>query len=102
MHQCFLLFCEFGLLTKLLTAHIALLSDANCCGFSGVRWAANTQEKQIECVYAIHNGFMDVFLNLKFLSLIQNTCFIISNKCPEIQCSQIFYIVIFIGMKELM
>ena len=44
-----LLFCEFGLLTKY-CAHIALLNDANCCGFSGVRWAANTQAKQIECV----------------------------------------------------
>ena len=25
-------------------------ATANCCGFSGVRWAANTQAKQIECV----------------------------------------------------
>ena len=43
------LLCEFGLLTKYYT-HIALLNDANCCGFSGVRGAANTQAKQIECV----------------------------------------------------
>ena len=39
------LFCEFGLLRS-----TALLNDANCCGFSGVRWAANRQAKQIECV----------------------------------------------------
>ena len=44
---------------------------------------------------------MDVFLNLKFLSLIQNTCIIISNQFPGIQCSKIFYIVLYIGMKEL-
>ena len=27
-----------------------LVNDANCCGFSGVRWAAHTQAKQIGCV----------------------------------------------------
>ena len=43
------LLCEFGLLTKYCTS-IALLNDANCCSFSCVRWAANTQAKKIECV----------------------------------------------------
>ena len=38
------------IINEVRTAHIALLNDANCCGFSGVRWAANTQAKQIECV----------------------------------------------------
>ena len=42
------LFCEFGLLTRYCTH--GLVDDANCCGFSGVRGAANTQAKQIECV----------------------------------------------------
>ena len=38
---------------------------------------------------------MDVFLNLKFLSLIQNTCIIISNQFPGIQCSDILYSIIY-------
>ena len=42
------LFCEFGLLTKYCTH--CLVNDANFCGFYGVRWAANTQAKEIECV----------------------------------------------------
>ena len=36
------LFCEFGLLTENCT-HCFVEGCLYCCGFSGVRWAANSQ-----------------------------------------------------------